>query len=134
MTSDQSDSTTRSGKYYRVNREGVRSVYIPLREPPTHAGTSPPATPSSSQHKGKNSPTPPPLPEEDMATHMKLPTFKGVGDEDMDRFWFLAESVWAVWNVASDAVKRAQRSLAFEGRTLDWFMGYVVQHADPSIQ
>ena len=47
--------------------------------------------PPSSQHKGKNLPTPLPPLEEDMATHMKLPTFKGVGDEDMDRFWFVAE-------------------------------------------
>ena len=59
-----------------------------------HVGTSPLATPYLSQHKGKKSPTPMPLLEEDMATHMKLPTFKGVGDEDMDRFWFIAESVW----------------------------------------
>ena len=90
-----------------------------------HAGTSPLTTPSSSQHKGKNSPTPPPLPEEDMVAHMKLPTFKGVGDKDMDRFWFVAESVWIAQNVARDAVKRVQLSLAFEGRALDWFMGYV---------
>ena len=66
--------------------------------------------------------------------YYKLPTFKGVGDEDMDWFWFVAELVWTAHNVASDVVKRAQISLAFEGTTLDWYMGYVGQHADPSIQ
>ena len=60
-----------------------------------------------------------------MAAHMNFPTFKGVGDEDMDQFWFVAGSVLTVQNVASDAVKRAQRSLAFEGRALDWYMGYI---------
>ena len=69
-----------------------------------------------------------------MAMHMKIPTFKGVGDKDMDRFWFIVELVWTMQNVASDAVKRAQLSLAFEGRALDWFMGYVGRHTDPSIQ
>ena len=71
-----------------------RSLYIPLREPVAHVGTSPTATPYLSQHKGKNSPTPLPQAEEYMATHMKLPTFKGVGDKDMDRFWFVVESIW----------------------------------------
>ena len=69
-----------------------------------------------------------------MATHMKLPTFKGVGDEDMDRFWFVTESVWTAQNVAIDVVKRRKLSFAFEGRALDWYMGYVGQHVDPSIQ
>ena len=134
MTSNQSESTTRSGKYFRTNREGDRSIYNPLRESVVHAGTSPPATPPSSQHKGKNSPTPLPPLEEDMAAHMKLPTFNGIGDEDMDRFWFIAESVWTAQNLASDVVKSAQLSLSFQGRALDWFMGNIVQHVDPSIK
>ena len=67
---------------------------------------SPLATPLSSQRRGKNLPTPP-SPEDDMVVHRKLPAFKGVGDEDMDQFWFVAESVWTAQNVASDVVKRA---------------------------
>lgn len=66
--------------------------------------------------------------------YMKLPTFKGLGDEYMDRFWFVVESLWVAQNVATDAVNRAQLSLAFEGRSLDWYMGYVGQHIDPFIQ
>ena len=60
-----------------------------------------------------------------MAAHLKLPTFKWVGDEDMDWCWFVAGSVWTAQNVASDAVKRAQLSLAFEGRALDWYMEHI---------
>ena len=65
---------------------------------------------------------------------MKFLAFKGVGDEDMDQFWFVAGSVWTAQNVASDAVKRAQLSLAFEGRALDWYMGYIGQHANATIK
>ena len=68
-----------------------------------------------------------------MAANLKLPTFKGVGDEDMDRFWFVAESVWTTQNITSDVVKQAQLSLAFEGRALDWYMGYVAQHLNATI-
>ena len=80
MTSDLDRSTTRSGKYYKTNLEGDIVVYTLVREA---ASKSPPATPLSNQPRGKNSPTPPP-PEDDMAAHMKLSTFKGVGDEYMD--------------------------------------------------
>ena len=83
MTSDLDGSTTRSGKYYWTNQEGDRSVYILVREA---SAQSPPATPLSNQHRDKNSPTPPPPPEANMAVHMKFPTFKGVGYEDMDQF------------------------------------------------
>ena len=79
----------------------------------------PPTTPPSRPHKGKNSPIPPLPPNSDIDVHLRLPTFKGVGDEDMDRFWFVADSVWTVQNVTNDTVKRAQLSLAFEERALD---------------
>ena len=69
-----------------------------------------------------------------MVAHMKLPTFKGVGDEDKHQFWFVVGSVWTAQNVASNMVKRAQLSLAFEGRALDWYMGYIGQHADAKIE
>ena len=90
MTSDLENSTTRSGKYYRTNQEGDRSIYSPVRE---SSSQSRPTTPLSNQHRGKNSPTPLPPPEDDMAMHMNLPTFNIVGDEDMDQFWFVIESV-----------------------------------------
>ena len=90
MISDPDESMTHSGKYYRTNLEGGRSVYSPLRDTATQ---SPPTTPSSRPCKGKSLPIAPPLPDSDMSAHLKLPTFKGVGDEDMDRFWFVADSV-----------------------------------------
>ena len=60
-----------------------------------------------------------------MAAHLRLPTLKGVGDEDMDRSWFVLDLVWIAQNVTNDTVKRAQFSLAFEDRALDWYMRYI---------
>ena len=42
-----------------------------------------------------------------MTVHLKLPTFKGTTDEDMEQFWFVAESVWVAQGVASDTMKKA---------------------------
>ena len=44
---------------------------------------------------------------------MNLPTFKGVGDEDVDRFWFVSNVVWTAQNVNIDVVKRAQLAMEF---------------------
>ena len=92
MTPDLERSTTRSGKYYQTKQEGDISVYSPIREATMQ---SPPGTPLSNQHRSNKFPMPPPTLEDDMATHMKLSNFKGVGDEDMDQFWFVTGSVWA---------------------------------------
>lgn len=69
----------RSSKYYRTNPEGDRYFYSPLIGV---AMQSPPATPPSEPRKGKTSPKTPP--KENMAAHLKLRIFKGVGDEDID--------------------------------------------------
>ena len=83
MTSDPNGSATRSGKYYRTNLDGGRAAYSPVKE----LTKSPPRA-----HKSNNSPVMSSL-DSDMAAHLKLPTSKGVGDEDMDRFWLVADSV-----------------------------------------
>lgn len=132
-----------SGKYYRANQRGDKSIYSPLRNLPnndtksieaTLARGSPPATPQSNLCKGRTYPTPPSPPaEEDMAAHMKLPTIKGVGDEDMERFWLFANAIWNTQNFNNDVVKTTQLDMEFEGRPLDWFMGYLTHHVDPTV-
>ena len=78
MTSNLNKSTMRSSNYYRANLEGDRSVYSPLEGIVVQS----PPTPPSGSHKGRTSSGTPP--EEDMVAHLKLPTFKGVGDEDIN--------------------------------------------------
>ena len=74
MTLDLEGSATCSGKYYLTNLDGGRAAYSPVKE----LATSPPRA-----CRGKNEPTTSSL-DSDMAAHLKLPTFKGAGDEDMD--------------------------------------------------
>ena len=95
MTSDPEGSVTCSGKYYRTNLDRGRAAYSPVKE----LATSPPRA-----RIGKNSPITSSL-DSDMVVHLRLPTFKGVGDEDMDRFLFVEDSVWTVQNVASNTIK-----------------------------
>ena len=45
----------------------------------------------------------------------------------------MAESVWMAQNVMNDSIKQAELSLAFEERALDWYMGYIGQHAHATI-
>ena len=130
MTSDLDGSATRSGKYYWTNLDRGRSTYNLLQE---LAVQDPPVTSPPRPRKGKNSPIPQPSLDSHVVAHLKLPTFKGVGDEDMDQFWFVADSVWTAHNVASDTIKRVQLSLAFEDRALDWYRRYVAQNGTTSI-
>ena len=63
--------------------------------------------------------------EGDMGVHLKLPIFKGASDEDMDHFWFVADSIWTAQGLVSDTMKKTQLSLAIEDRALDWYMRYI---------
>ena len=101
MNYKQIESTTRSRKYYCINQKGERVAYIPLRDSSnleeneaTHGAGSPPAMSYSNSRRTQTSPTPPPTPRvDDMVAHMKLPTFRGVWNEDMDWLWFIADVV-----------------------------------------
>ena len=84
MSATLEESTTQSSRYYQTNPEKNHSVFsLPRRA--TIQG-------SSGSQEGK--PSTRALLEGDMNIHLKLPTFKGVADEDMDFFWFMADSVW----------------------------------------
>ena len=89
MSASLDESKTWSGKYYRANQENDHSTCSPLRRETTQGF---PVTPTSDSREKKPS-TNTSL-EKDMVVHLKLPTFKGATDEDMDRFWFVADLVW----------------------------------------
>jgi len=55
----------------------------------------PPTPPLVSPSSPLTSPIPPPPPlRSSMDNLVKLPVFKGVGNEDPDQFWFEIEVVW----------------------------------------
>lgn len=102
MSATLEGSTTRSGKYYRAEQEKDHFSGNPLRRENMQGS---PVTPTSDSQESK--PSTETLLEGDMAVHLKLPTFKGATDEDMECFWFVANSVWTAQGVVSDTVKRA---------------------------
>ena len=71
MSDILSGSATQSGKKYRNNQEEDHFAHSPLK--PTQGSS---ATPMLWPQEDKL--------EEPMAAHLKLPTFKGVADEDME--------------------------------------------------
>jgi len=126
---------TQSGKYFKDQRRKVLE-YIPLIVPPLSddegaAQSSPlsivhlirqgfpqiPTPPTSSSHPSTLPPSspppltplptpPPPPPLFNMANYEKLPVFKGVGDEDLDQFWFIAKVVWKAQGIMNDQMKK----------------------------
>ena len=66
--------------------------------PPTPPPTSPPSPPSL--------PVPiPPPPKFKLTSTVKLHVFKGLGNEDLDQFWFVVTVVWEAQGVTDDHIK-----------------------------
>jgi len=42
-----------------------------------------------------------------MASLVKLPLFKGLGNEDLDHFWLIVEAVWEAQGVTDEHLKKA---------------------------
>ena len=41
-----------------------------------------------------------------MASAIQLPIFKGVGSEDLEKFWFGLNSVWKAQQITDDNIKK----------------------------
>ena len=66
-----------------------------LLMPPLPSPSSPPTLPTP----------PPPNQQFSMASAIKLPVFRGVGNEDPDQFWFVVRAVWEAHGVTDDNIK-----------------------------
>jgi len=42
-----------------------------------------------------------------MENSVKLPLFKGLGNQDLDQFWFVVKVVWEAQGVTNDHMKKA---------------------------
>jgi len=42
-----------------------------------------------------------------MASVIKVPIFRGIGNEDPDQFWFVVTAVWEAQGVMDDNIKKA---------------------------
>ena len=59
-----------------------------------------------------------------MVSAIKLPVFRGVGNEDLDQFWFVVKDVWEAQGVVDDNIKKAMLVSALQDRTLTWYIKY----------
>ena len=138
--------TTRSGKTYRNEGKGGLE-YSPLISPPQGdeedkakvslwsaikliwQGFSwippPPTPPLTSPPSHPTSPIPlPPSPQFSMENTVKLPLFKGLGNEDPDQFWFVVRVVWEVQHVTDDHIKKATLVSSLQDHVLTWYIKY----------
>jgi len=115
--------TTWSGKIYKSSEELEKSPLIsPSQEsdeeftkvsPRSFASLirqcipwlpPPPTLPPTSSPLPPFPPTPPP--QCSMVSVIKLPIFRGVGNEDPDQFWFVVRTIWEAQGVADDNIKK----------------------------
>lgn len=55
---------------------------------------------------------------------MKLPLFKGLGNEDHDQFWSIVRVVWEAQGVIDDNIKKETLVSALQDRALTWYIKY----------
>jgi hypothetical protein len=55
---------------------------------------------------------------------LRLPTFHGMGRDDVEQHWFMCEAIWSVKRVTDEASKIAQLETTFRDRALTWYMKY----------
>ena len=55
---------------------------------------------------------------------MKLPTFKGIGEEDPEQHWFLCEAIWTIKGIQDDNTKLVKLATTLRERALTWYMNY----------
>lgn len=58
-----------------------------------------------------------------MVNAMKIPTFKGIGSEDLEQFWFVVNVLWTSQQIIDDNIKNAQL-VTLQGRALTWYIKY----------
>lgn len=66
-------------------------------------------------------PTPlPPPPPFNMENSIKLPIFKGVENQDLNPFWFVAKAVWEAQGITDDQMKKEMLVSALQNRAQTW--------------
>jgi len=68
-----------------------------------------------------------------MVSAIKLPVFKGVGNEDPDKFWFMVRVVWEAQGVTDDNIKKATLVSAMQDCTLTWYIKHSNDHPNAGV-
>lgn len=59
-----------------------------------------------------------------MANTMKFPLFKGLGNEELDQFWFVVRSVWEAQGVIDDHINKVTLVSSLQDRVITWYIKY----------
>lgn len=68
-----------------------------------------------------------------MESAIKLLVFKGVGNEDLDQFWFVVKAVWEAQGVVDDNIKKTILVSALQDHTLTWYIKHYNDHPNVGI-
>jgi len=63
-----------------------------------------------------------------MASVIKLLVFRGVGNEDLDQFWFMVRAIWEAQGVMDENIKKVTLVGAFQDRALTWYIKHSNDH------
>jgi len=63
-----------------------------------------------------------------MASAIKLLVFRGVGNEDLDQFWFVVIAVWQEQGIVDDNIRKATLVSALQDRALTWYIKHSNDH------
>lgn len=59
--------------------------------------------------------------------------FRGLGLEDPEEFWFVADAVWKARKITDKYLKKAQLITMLQERALTWYMKYFVTNQAASL-
>lgn len=104
---------------------------FPLIPPPS----MPPPTSLTSNPSFPTPSPPPPMPplKIGMVSAVKLPVFRGAGNEEPGQFWFLVKVVWEAQGIMDDNIKKATLVSTLQDCALTWYIMYSSNHPNMGI-
>lgn len=57
-----------------------------------------------------------------MASIIKFHVFKGLGNEDLNQFWFMVRAIWEAQGVTYENIKKVMLVSALQDRALTWYI------------
>ena len=69
-----------------------------------------------------------------MVASMKLPNFRGSGNEGTDHFWFVTEAVWQAQKVNNIDIRKAQLATTFQDHVIYWYIRYAQENPNANLE
>ena len=69
-----------------------------------------------------------------MVASMKLPNFRGIGNEDTDHLWFVTKVVWQAQQINNIDIRKVQLATAFQDCALYWYIRYTQANHNATLE